>query len=371
MSSVENESGTAAATESPRRIRADVLIRRLRFLQAYELRSCRLLGGWLAGIRRWELKHQICLHLWQDAQHSRELRTRLWELRTPNPDRNLPSQIDQVTRQLAAAQYDYEFIVGLYLGLKTRLVDAYEVIVKNTSSIYDAPTVAIVHRLLPEKKAQIDWAREALAALVSSGEARRRVSRWQAYVGAVLDHAGGVAGETASGNSEVPVPPPGYGTNCLPFSHALRDERFTLSLVGMPLPVEKDHEARRLFQFFNYSQEMQAAETLGSMLWETEGMEWEFYYDIARHCYDEERHSALGEKRLEELGHHVSDFPNSVANYAWRQLMDPLRRYCVLTYVIEADSFKYKHQSYQEYLAAGDIESAESVLFDIMDESRP
>lgn len=31
-------------------------------------------------------------------------------------------------------------------------------------------------------------------------------------------------------------------------------------------------------------------------------------------------------------------------NYNWRQLYDPLTRYCILTYVIETDSFKYKHK---------------------------
>ena len=142
-----------------------------------------------------------------------------------------------------------------------------------------------------------------------------------------------------------------------------------MNIAGMPMPDENDRAACVLFQFFNYSQEMQAAETLGSMLWEVEGMEWEFYYDIARHCYDEERHSALGESRLKELGHRVTDFPNTVANYGWRQFIDPLRRYCMLTYVIEADSFKYKHRTYQTHLSNLDIDSAEAVLYDIMDET--
>ena len=98
-------------------------------------------------------------------------------------------------------------------------------------------------------------------------------------------------------------------------------------------------------------------------------MEWDFYFDVARHCYDEVRHSKLGETRLSELGHAVTDFPNCVGNYAWRQLYDPLRRYCVLTCVIETDSFAYKHQTYQEYVTNGDMDSAEAVLYDITDET--
>ena len=114
---------------------------------------------------------------------------------------------------------------------------------------------------------------------------------------------------------------------------------------------------------------MQAAETLGSTLWEAEDMPWEFYFDLSRHLYDEARHSALGAARLAELGYHVTDFPHSVANYTWRQFMDPLRRYCTLTYVIEADSFAYKHETYQKHLEHGDHESAQAILFDITDET--
>jgi uncharacterized ferritin-like protein (DUF455 family) len=137
----------------------------------------------------------------------------------------------------------------------------------------------------------------------------------------------------------------------------------------MAMPEKVDRLEWLLWQFANYAAEMQAAETLATILWETEGMPWDFYFDIARHCWDEVRHSKLGETRLAELGYHVTDFPCSVGSYAWRQLFDPLIRYCALTYIIEAGSFKFKHESYQEYLAEGDSESAQAIMFDIVDET--
>ncbi|MFW5696752.1 MAG: hypothetical protein ACOCXR_03090, partial [Phototrophicaceae bacterium] len=66
---------------------------------------------------------------------------------------------------------------------------------------------------------------------------------------------------------------------------------------------------------------------------------------------------------------HISDFPSAIGSYAWRQLFDPLTRYCALTYVIEADSFNLKHTSYQHYLEQGDLDSAEPIMYDIMDET--
>ncbi len=353
----------------PLRLQADDVIARLKRLQALEIQSTRLLGGWLPGVATWEVKHEIGLHLWQDAQHSRELRTRLWELRISNPDRTPDAGVARLTQGLASAQEDYEFLSGLYLVFKTELVRAYRTMVAGTHGVYDAPTIAAIRRILPEKEDQLAWAGQELKNLLDSGEKQRLAARWQEYIRRLLVQERGVTGaEPVGAGEELVTLPPGYSCP-LPFAQAKRDARFKITLTSASLPKDDDRDAKVLFQFFNYTQEMQAAETLGSTLWEADGMEWEFYYEIARHCYDEVRHSALGEARLAQLGHHVSDFPNDTANYAWRQLYDPLRRYCVLTHVIEADSFKYKHQTYQEHVKHEDMESAEAVLYDIMDET--
>lgn len=352
--------------ESVRTERSESVIAKLKRLQALEVGSLRLLGGWLPGVARWEAKHEMGLHLWQDAQHSRELRTRLWELRVSNPDRGLDAVVPRLIQGVARAQEDFEFLSGVYLALKPAMLEAYRALARRTHGVNDAPTIAILRRIISEKEAQIAWARESLPELLDTAAKRALSTRWIGHVEELIAAAGGVDGEGSA--VELPEPPPGYALR-LPFAGARRDERFQLSLAGMPMPEPEDREGNVLFQFFNYAQEMQAAETLASMLWEVEGMEWEFYYDIARHCYDEERHSALGEARLKELGHAVTDFPNCVTNFGWRQFLDPLRRYAVLTYVIEADSFKYKQKTYQEHLRNEDIPSAEAVLYDIMDET--
>lgn len=351
-----------------RRLKAEDVVERLKRFQALEIGSSRLLGGWLPAVANWEAKHEIGRHLWEDAQHSRELRTRLWELRVGNPDRPTDAGVSRIIRGMSSAQEDFEFLAGLYLVFKTEIVNAYRAIVAGTHAIYDAPTIAAIGRILSDKERQLEWAHLALKGLTDTGQKQRQSARWQNYIKRLLAQERGVAGDALPEDAEAVTLPPGYSCQ-LPFAQASRDARFRITLASPQIPAEDDEHGKVLFQFFNYTQEMQAAETLGSLLWDADGMEWEFYYDIARHCYDEVRHSALGEARLSQLGHHVSDFPNYTANYAWRQLYDPLRRYCVLTYVIEADSFKYKHATYQEHLRRQDSESAEAVLFDILDET--
>src|ERR1700677_262897 len=95
--------------ENSLRVRSEAIITKLKRFQALETKSFRLLGGWLPGVVRWEIKHEIGLHIWQDAQHSRDLRTRLWELRVQNPDRDLDDSIPRMIQGLACAQIDFEF----------------------------------------------------------------------------------------------------------------------------------------------------------------------------------------------------------------------------------------------------------------------
>jgi hypothetical protein len=340
------------------------LTNRLQLLQAAETWSARLLGGWMPGIANWEAKHRVGLHLWQDLQVARDLRIRLWELRIAKPDRfEQRDELEQIVRRLACAQHDTEAIGGVYLGLKRTLCDAYRVYLDQTHTTWDAPTLPILERAQAQHESQIEWAEAYLASETGSEEQHHGVTRWVQYARDLF--APFLLG---SEFGDPPDHPPAHSC-LLPFSEARRDCRFKTQLGGFERADPEDHDAHAVWQFLNYAMEMQAAETLASVLWEATGMEWEFYYDVGRHCYDECRHSQMGEERLKELGHSLREFPQFVGNFAWRQLYDPLRRYAMLTYVIEQDSFALKHESYKKYVEQGDTRSAEAILYDIIDET--
>lgn len=341
-------------------------IEKLKRYQALETFAARLLGGWMPGIEKWEVKKRIAYHIWEDLQFSQNIRTRLWELRVTKPDRKLPLELREAIELLSIAQYDFELLAGVYLVLKIELKNAYERYIQSTFDIYDHPSIIVFKQIIIGRDSQIEWAQSIVNELANTGEKRRQVQRWMQFSRDVLDAMGGIDGNTQA--TEMPTVPPAY-SSLLPFSEAHRDERFKIEVGASDMPAENDHAAYLIWQFSNYVQEMQAAETLATIMWEVEGMDWEFYYDIARHCWDEVRHSELGETRLDQLGYHISDFPSSIGSYGWRQLFNPLIRYCALTYVIEADSFNLKHVSYQRYLAQNDMESAQALMFDIMDET--
>jgi len=341
-------------------------IERLKRYQAIELHLSRVLGGWMPGIAKWEVKKQVAYHLWENMEHSRDVRTRLWELRVTNPDRGVDPQLIAAIEQLALAQHDHEAIAGIYQVWKPALLAAYENYVATTFELYDYPSVMAIKPLIARTREQIAWSKRAVEEMADSGEKRRQGQRWVQFAQDLLKAIGGIDGDGEK--SALPVPLPAYGM-LLPFSEAKRDSRFTIAIASPPAPEDSDPLAYLVWQFSNYVQEMQAAETLATTLWEVRGIEWEFYYDVARHCWDEVRHSELGENRLNQIGYHIADFPSSIGSYGWRQLFDPAIRYCALTYIIEAGSFKLKHESYQRYLQQNDLESAQAIMYDIMDET--
>ena len=343
------------------------LIDKLKILQAWETHSARLLGGWLPGVRLWEAKHAIGLHLWQDLQAAREIRTRLWELRVRQPDtKEVKELILPAINLLAVAQHDFEAVAGIYLGVKKQLVEAYQHYLLETQKTWDAPTVDILTRIKAQKESQLEWAETYLRETASNETSKHLTDRWANYANEIIQATGSLSSSETP--APLPTPPPGY-SSLLPFGEAKRDFRFKVQLQGYARPPVEDTKAHTLWQFVSYTMEMQAAETLGSVLWEVEDMDWEFYFDVGRHCYDECRHCKMGEERVQELGHDLSEFPQFVGNYAWRQLYDPMRRYAILTYIIEQDSFALKHETYKNYVNLNDTTSAEAILYDIIDET--
>ena len=266
----------------------------------------------------------------------------------PNPDREVPERVVSTVEALGSAQSDVEMLAGVYLVLKRRLLEAYRARVASIHPVYDAPSVPVLKRIIAEKEAQLEWAERTVAEGTDSGDTRRSVKRWMTYAEDVLSAAGGVTGTGEV--SAPPTPPPGTET-LLPFMEAKRDERFEIGLETGVKADEDDRLGQVLYQFANYGAEMQAAETLGSTLWEADQHALGV---LLRPLPAPLRRGAALATRFgatcSELGYHLTDFPHSVANYTWRQFMDPMRRYCTLTYVIEADSFAYKHETYAKHL---------------------
>lgn len=278
----------------------------------------------------WEVKSASALHLWQEAEHSSWFRTRVTEMRTPphHLDRAPDPALAAFCEELKRAADSREFLVGVYGVLKPALTAAFREHLAQAHPIADQPTRRLLGFVLAEEEEQRAWGEAALASLVTDAATSPAMIAWKNHLLAWLGAAGGVHGEA--------VRTPASG---LPPSRALfpaetahvpqRDARFPhvwRSRGVVPPATRPVHE--RLWWMMNVRlNEMHVAELIATVIADWHGQPWEFYHDLARHLWDEMRHSLLGEVAFAAQGIDHTKIPTHIgfAEYPNRMLPPPER----------------------------------------------
>src|ERR1700733_15198369 len=123
-------------------IGVDAAVERLRRYVYLETQCFFLLAAYFNSLPEWEVKGAISLHLWQDAEHSTWLRTRITEMRTPphNLDKVPDPALENFIEELRHSTTSAEFLTGIYGVLKPALVAAYEALLAAAHPIADQPT---------------------------------------------------------------------------------------------------------------------------------------------------------------------------------------------------------------------------------------
>lgn len=243
------------------------------------------------------------------------------------------------------AEGSVEVAVALYGVLKPALLAAYEQHLATTNPLVDFPTCRILRIVIAEEREQIAWGREAVAELTATPGAAERAAQWQAHLERYLAAAGGVAGDRPRGEA---VPARRSAVPDRPLSPVTRDARFPI--VGEYPPVADNVREQLLRKMKIRMNEMGAAECIAATMVQTPGMPWEYYRQLARHLWDEVRHSAFGEVALREEGYPNYDaFPERLAIVDLYFALSPLERYTLLGIAIENGAMKYPPGKRLEY----------------------
>lgn len=342
----------------------DQNLSRLAILFSTERGLLRRLGGWLAGLTYWDAKLAVGTHIWEDAQHAEAILKRLHELKDLGAERRVVAAVERALDRLAGAADTDAFLAGVYRGLKPWLLARYEEHLAQTDPVMDAPTVEILARIIGEKKRQLAWFAE-YRPRYSPLPDPARTRDWERAINALLE-------ETSDAlNPDRAAPAEDESSSIATFTPFLaprRDACFATAYKREWLLTSQTYDEHRLSVFWNHTQEMQFAESLGETLYESAEMPWAFHHDLARHLADEIRHTQMGCARLEQLGVPLDRYPMLMQNYAMRAQLDPMTRFCMMTLVIEASSFEKKRQNVERFTAAGDEISARYESYDIRDE---
>ncbi len=347
------------------RITIDENVEYLKRYAFLERASMRTLAGWLPGVPEWEAKNEIGLHIWESADAADELRARLRELRCHQPERGISPALETLAHDLDHGQNTAEVIAGVYLVVKKALLAAYRNHPENTWADFDRPTVKVIERLAQITENQLAWAEQFFAGVQDNYPGWET---WRDYLAALLAADGGVTG---AGDKSPPPQRPDEHPLLLPWKTCQR-------MTGWPIfdpsvdfePDRKtEPEAHRLWRFKHYLNEMTAAETLGSILWLTPEMPWEYQHNVSRHLWDEIRHSQLGQVRVQQLGLQIADVPQVVQIYNVMMTLPAVDQYALLTTVIEPNGMPEKSANREHWEDIGDEISAAAVSYDWSDEN--
>ncbi|MEN9592841.1 MAG: hypothetical protein RJA21_1315 [Gemmatimonadota bacterium] len=165
--------------------------------------------------------------------------------------------------------------------------------------VYDQPTLPLLSASRDELVARVRWVEAALAELTAqAGEGA--AAEFGERIGALTV---GLAGELRASSSlrgERVIVRRRLGT--LPLVDSLLPMGFRHWEFGPEAPPRDgtDEQGAR-FHAVNSLQEVQAADSCASMLFEAPDMPRDFYFDLGRHMWDEARYAVFGETKLAEF----------------------------------------------------------------------
>ena len=314
--------------------------RLLRFF-LFERNILRSLAGWSMGTPEFEVKVEFGRHIYWHAEAGMKIRTRLTELRTAEEttDRFESPDISEFFSELLYSETPAHFVAALYGVVLPHLKQAYYEHSVHTDQVADAPTIRLTRQILVDYDEMIAWGAGATQAYVQGGYGEADLHKWQYHIEKLLRSFGGVTGSFAKGprpdrlrsqgkaafeRSFIATRDPRFGTFEHTYEYQVADAE-KAALIGQPAPTyETDFDKLRLNLVRTQRDEMDAIETFGNVLYEIRDVPFGFDYDLARIIWDETRHTELGHKAMEALGHDPYDLLNRLLGIKVRTKMPAL-----------------------------------------------
>lgn len=368
-------------------------VARLQDWEYLERSLMRLIAGWGRYFAAWDDKVAVHRHIWEQAECVRKLRDRLTQFpgSVHNLDQPVSERLEQLANAVLLAPSHQDAVDGVYQLLSGALTASYLGYIQRAHPIHDAPTVAVLHEIVGTREQQRLWLREY----------RRRYphttsAAYRAAIEEALAACGDLLRPVPRDNG--PAAPAGVRTDFrLPLRPAY-PPRSQPDVNIMPiLAADFTHsiECRRLFWAVGYMREMNLAMDQLRWIYDSHHMPWEFQQDIARHLWDESRHGDSGHSRLLDFGITLDevgfspysdpaataalpqaapqhDEPGAIPAVGWASPLTPAELYETvfqIGMIAETGHFQVKREAYEDFKAGGDLESAEMMLFDIIDES--
>ena len=320
-----------------------------------------------------ELKYLLCQHVWESAGHARFLRERGREMSGFGTGENVREDLRRQFTEAVMPTDGYVALAGFYRVLKPALLAAYRHYLSATHHLADWPSRKLVEEFIADEERH---AREMEPYLGSAAAA----AQWIAHLGTALAAHGGLLG--AHPHTSLPAgfawesearayqhPDTcnrGHYPTCSSVFSSDPDE----TPIVRPWLVDPKTDARviRLMVYVWLMMEMDAVDYLATVFIDTPNAPFDLHHDMARHLWDESRHSQFGFRQLPKLGVDLLTLEHSLDLYNILVQMPPHERYAMMTMEFEAGSFPTKALVMDRVRELNDFEADTLLAFDRNDE---
>ncbi len=321
-----------------------------------------------------ELKYLLCQHAWESAGHARFLRERGRELTSFGSTETVRDSVKKIFTEAVGtnAQDALVLTAGFYQVLKPALLFAYRHYLKVTDPLADWPSKKLVEEFLADEERHI----REIAPYLAGTDARE----WSLHLTQALDDLGGWLGQ----ETRLPLAASYVWQHAkTPFTHPATCNRgkyptcssvfsydATETSIVRPWLVDPKTDARviRLMVYVWLMMEMDAVDYLATVFFDTPQAPFDLHHDLARHLWDESRHSQFGFRQLPKLGVDLMTVEHSLDLYNILVQMPPHERYAMMTMEFEAGSFPAKAHVMDRVRELNDFEADTLLAFDRNDE---
>lgn len=319
-----------------------------------------------------KLKYLLCQHVWEAAGHARFLRERGRELSGFGKGESVRSVFREIFEEAISPDDAMQAVAGFYRVLKPALLSAYETYLEETNHLADWPSSKLVEEFIHDEKRHAAEIRPYL----KSGE----LSDWEKRLELCLNAVGG----WLSHRPAMPLPedfqwsftdkPYQHPDTCnrgdypvcsSVFGHEPSEDPIVREWLEDP---QTDARVIRLMVYVWLMMELDAVDYLATVFYDTREAPFDMHFDLARHLWDESRHSQFGFKQLPKLGVDLSKLEQSLDLYNILVQMSPAERYAMMTMEFEAGSFPTKAKVMDRVRELNDFEADTLLAFDRNDE---
>ena len=371
-------SSPSATTTSNRLAAVQEMARLQRILFEVEREFVRTAPTLIYRVGEPELKYLLCQHVWESAGHARFLRERGRELSGFGSTEDVRASVRRVFDEAVMPADGNIVLVRFYGVLKPALLAAYRHYLRVTDHLADWPSKKLVEEFINDEERHAHEMASYLTGL--DPQATASAATWTAHLAAAVADLGGFLGE----NARLPLPadfvwehtrrayahPPTCNRGKFPTCSSVFSHDPAETPIVRPWLVDPQTDARviRLMVYVWLMMEMDAVDYLATIFYDTPHAPFDLHYDLARHLWDESRHSQFGYRQLPKLGVDLMTLEHSLDLYNILVQMPPHERYAMMTMEFEAGSFPTKAHVMDRVRELNDFEADTLLAFDRNDE---